>query len=124
MHSTMPNAELRRNGETLVDDAVGGAERLRDATRTEVGKLAADVEELVKKLANVTDSEVAQLRDKVQRTLKATRRSLGGRSGRIRSGGRRVISAADTYVHQRPWTALGIAAAAAVVIGALSIRRH
>ena len=76
MNSTMANAKLRRNGETLVDDAVDSAERMRDAMTIEVGKLAADVEELVKKLANVTDSEVARIRDKVQTTLTATRNSL------------------------------------------------
>ena len=124
MNSTMANTERRRNGETLVDDAVERAERLRDEMKTEVGRLAVDVEELVKKLANATDSDVVRIRDKVQKTLTATRNSLEDDSGRIRAGGRRVVTATDTYVHERPWTALGIAVAAAAVIGVLSARRH
>ena len=124
MNSTMVNAERRRNGETLVDDAVERAERLRDAMKAEVGRLAVDVEELVKKLASATDSDVVRMRDKVQKTLTATRNSLEDDSGGIRAGGRRVVTATDTYVHERPWTALGIAVAAAAVIGVLSARRH
>lgn len=124
MNSTTPNAELRGNGKNPLDDAAQGAERVREATRIAVGRLTADVAELVKKLANVTDADVARVRDKVQGTLAATRSSLEVDSGRIRSGGRRVVTATDTYVHERPWTALGIAAAAAGVIGALAARRH
>jgi len=124
MNLTTSNAELRRYGRETVDDAAQAAERVREATRIAVGRLTADVAELVKKLANVTDTDVARIRDKVQETLAATRNSLEVDSGRIRSGGRRVVTATDTYVHERPWTAIGIAVAAAGLITALAARRH
>lgn len=77
MNSTVPNAGLHRNAETLVDVTIDSAKRLRDATSTEVGRLAADVEELVKTLANVTDSEVPRIRDKAGGRLRRLVARLG-----------------------------------------------
>jgi ElaB/YqjD/DUF883 family membrane-anchored ribosome-binding protein len=41
----------------------------------------------------------------------------------VRAGGQQLAQAADGYVHERPWTALGIAAAVGLVLGVLSTRR-
>jgi len=51
------------------------------------------------------------------------RDSLRQGSTRVRAGSRKVASAADTYVHDRPWSALGLAAAVGLVVGVLAKRR-
>lgn len=123
MSATMTTAEQRGNGETLVETAAEGVERVRYAANGEVGRLIADVEDLVKKVAHVTDAEIARVRDKVAKTLVATRESVQQGAVRVRESGRKVANVTDTYVHERPWTALGIAAAVGLLVGVLSARR-
>jgi ElaB/YqjD/DUF883 family membrane-anchored ribosome-binding protein len=93
------------------------------SVREEFNRLAADVEDLVRKIAHVTDADVARVRKRVEEKLADTRRIVEQGAARVRADGRQLIDATDGYVHERPWTALGIAAAIGILIGVLSARR-
>ncbi|HEX9706678.1 MAG TPA: DUF883 family protein [Steroidobacteraceae bacterium] len=94
------------------------------ATRgAEWRNLVADVEDLIKKVANVKDSEVAEIRAKVEQTLAKAKTSATQGISAIRGQADEVTEATDQYVHENPWAAIGIAAAVGIVIGFIAGRR-
>lgn len=85
--------------------------------------LVADVEDLIKKVANVDDEEVAEIRAKVEDTLAKAKSSATESVTALRDQADDVTEATDKYVRQNPWAAVGIAAAVGVVIGLIAGRR-
>ncbi|MHC9037594.1 ElaB/YgaM/YqjD family protein, partial [Cobetia marina] len=53
----------------------------------------------------------------------ATRARLSAQGDRLAASARESADCADRYVHDNPWTSVGIGAAAGVVIGMLLGRR-
>jgi ElaB/YqjD/DUF883 family membrane-anchored ribosome-binding protein len=108
---------------TSMDDTMQAAhETTRRTGRrvgTEVRNLIADVEELIRRVAHLEDADLAQARERLERTLQATRASLHNGSERVRATARQAANNTDTYVHENPWSAIGIAAAAGAAIAVL-----
>ena len=114
-----------------MEDAAGSTRRGRRADRNggaagkgaEWQNLVADVEDLVKKVANVDDEEIAEIRSKVEHTLAKAKTTAdeGIAAARERAG--EVSEATDEYVRDNPWAAIGIAAAIGIVIGFVAGRR-
>jgi ElaB/YqjD/DUF883 family membrane-anchored ribosome-binding protein len=90
---------------------------------SELRKAVAEIEELAKE--SVVDAEaaggevaqrlsaaLAEARGRIRETEKSLRREL-----------LRGAKAADSYVHENVWLSIGIAAAAAFVLGAITTRR-
>jgi ElaB/YqjD/DUF883 family membrane-anchored ribosome-binding protein len=93
----------------------GGSEEWRN--------LVADVEDLVKKVANVDDAEIAQIRGKVEDALAKAKGSVGDSAAELRARAGEVTDATDDYVRENPWAAVGIAAVIGLVIGLVAGRR-
>ena len=106
-----------------VDDAIDtGGQAARAAMRTgssEVRNLIADVEDLIKRVAKVDDADIARARAKLEQTLAATRASLHNGTERVRTSAKQAATTTDHYVHENPWSAVGIAAAAGAAIAVL-----
>jgi len=123
----MPGAEgereVREAAYQTMTDAGNGAERVRISAREEFNRLAADVDDLVRKVAHVTDADIARVRQRVEQKLGEARQKFGEGAERVRANGRQLMETTDGHVHERPWTALGIAAAVGILIGVLSSRR-
>jgi ElaB/YqjD/DUF883 family membrane-anchored ribosome-binding protein len=103
-----------RGAETNGGEATGSAEWRR---------LVADVEDLVKKVANVDDAEIAEIRGKVEQTLARAKSTAGEGAAAVRARAGEVSEATDEYVRENPWAAIGIAAAIGIVIGFVAGRR-
>lgn len=86
-------------------------------------KLVADVEDLVKKVANVDDAEIAEIRSKVEDTLAKARSTAGERAAAVRARAGEASETTDEYVRENPWAVIGIAAAIGIVIGFVAGRR-
>jgi ElaB/YqjD/DUF883 family membrane-anchored ribosome-binding protein len=110
------------------------SERMRDhngeAMSEQAGKVAgewhnliADVEDLVKKIANVGDAEVARVRARVERTLETAKSAAARSASTARDYAQQATARTDEYVHESPWTAVGLAAAVGVLIGFIAARR-
>jgi len=110
--------------ETTVDTK---AERSRNGARRaaagEFKNLVSDVEELMSRIADVKDVEVARLRSKVQGALASAKESLATSVDGLKVRARQVAGNADDYVRASPWQAVGIAALAGLAIGYLASRR-
>jgi ElaB/YqjD/DUF883 family membrane-anchored ribosome-binding protein len=86
---------------------------------TEIRNLLADVEELIRRVAHLDDADLARAREKLERRIAATRASLHNGTERVRTTARQAATTTDTYVHDNPWSAIGIAAAAGAAIAVL-----
>ena len=90
---------------------------------TEWKNLVADVEDLVKKVANVDDEEIAEIRARVEDTLEKAKTSAGAGIAALRGRTGEITEATDEYVRENTWAAIGIAAAVGIVIGFVAGRR-
>ena len=99
-------AEFRRRGANV-----------KDYASDELRAFLADVEDLVKKVANVGDADVARLRNRVSGAIGDVRQTIGDTTESLRERARLAVTVTDDYVHDRPWTAIGLAAAIGVIVG-------
>jgi ElaB/YqjD/DUF883 family membrane-anchored ribosome-binding protein len=90
---------------------------------SEIRNLIADVEDLLKGVANVGDADIARLRARVTETVQSAKSTLLDHTQNIRAQAGDAAAAADDYVRERPWAAIGIAAAIGVVVGLVAGRR-
>ncbi|MEQ6916593.1 DUF883 family protein [Halomonas aquatica] len=89
--------------------------------------LTQTIEELVNATADDSRSNIKELRDRAEKRLKDTRERLEARGERLYGEARdnmtEQVDACDRYVHDNPWTSIGIGAAVGVVVGMLIGRR-
>jgi ElaB/YqjD/DUF883 family membrane-anchored ribosome-binding protein len=111
---------------TLREAARSAARRAQATGNMEVEKLCADVEELINRLGQPADPTVAHLCARVAEAVASVRRALNTRATQVQRQAREAFVAGDSYVHDSPWQAIGVAAVAGVVIGMLasSLRSH
>lgn len=108
---------------------VGGnpPEREREASteqlKEDLRNLSHTVEELIHATADDSRSNIAELRERAQKRLQDTRARLEARGEKIYASAKEQMDATDRYVHENPWTSIGIGAAAGVVLGLLLGRR-
>lgn len=103
-----------------IDEAAIGIKR---AAAEEINNLIADVEELLARIADLNDADVAKLRTRVMRALDAAKETLAHSTDTIRRQAQRAATTADDYVRDSPWQAVGIAALVGAVVGILATRR-
>ena len=111
------------SAQRAVNDASEGAGNIKNVATAEVKNLIADVEDLVARIADLKDADVARLRNRVTRAVSSAKDSLTEHADTLRRQARRVASTADDYVHDSPWQAVGIAALVGAVVGILAARR-
>lgn len=90
---------------------------------TDYKVLMTDTETLVKATASQSADKIAAARDRMQSALLELKPRLANAEAVLRDNARDTLSATDEYVHQNPWTAMGVAAGVGVVIGLL-VTRH
>jgi ElaB/YqjD/DUF883 family membrane-anchored ribosome-binding protein len=108
---------LHRAGRDTAADFRRRSANVRDYASDELRAFLADVEDLVKKVANVGDADVARLRARVTGAIGDVRQTIGDTADSLRDRARLAVSVTDDYVHDRPWTAIGLAAAVGVIVG-------
>jgi ElaB/YqjD/DUF883 family membrane-anchored ribosome-binding protein len=123
-------AELSASGNRLKNDAIDGADNVKTVAANEIKNLIADVEDLVARIADLNDADVARVRSRVMRAVASAKDSLAGSADTLRrqaqkaaSGAQKAASGADDYVRESPWQAVGLAAVVGAVVGILVARR-
>jgi ElaB/YqjD/DUF883 family membrane-anchored ribosome-binding protein len=106
-----------------MDATAKGTSDFRATANGEIRAFLADVEELLERVGDNADAEVGRLRLKLTDTLADLRRTYAsfGLRDRARMAADRARAAAemaDDYVRDRPWTAIGLTAALALLVGA------
>ncbi|MDD5180205.1 MAG: DUF883 family protein [Gallionellaceae bacterium] len=82
-----------------------------------------DAEELLKATASQTGERIAAARTKAEESLRVARVRLADAQAALVEKTKIAAKATDEYVHENPWKAVGIAAVAGLLLGALISRR-
>jgi ElaB/YqjD/DUF883 family membrane-anchored ribosome-binding protein len=91
--------------------------------RAELKSLADTLEEVLNTSTDKSKAELEKLRAKAEDTLKGTRARLSDAGDKLANQTKQMACQADNYVHQNPWTGIGIGAAVGIVLGVLLARR-
>lgn len=84
-----------------------------------LGGVIDGAEALVAATADVGEGKIVDLRESLQAELEAARDQLD----RLEIDLKERATSVDDYVHENPWQAIGVAAAAGVLVGAIAFRR-
>jgi ElaB/YqjD/DUF883 family membrane-anchored ribosome-binding protein len=115
--------QARATGRRLHKDISEGSQKITSVASAEIQSLIADVEDLVARIADPKDADVARIRTKVLRAVGSAKESLADSTESLKRQAQRAASTADDYVHDSPWQAIGIAALVGAVVGILATRR-
>lgn len=82
-----------------------------------------DVEELLRRVSNVSDQEISRLRYRVESSINHARAATREGARAAIENTRKAAKATDEYVHENPWKAIGVTAVVGVLLGALLRRK-
>ena len=85
--------------------------------------VAQDVEALLRATASQTGEKLSEARTRAEESLRSARVRLTEASDEIADRTRAAATAADEYVRDNPWHAVGIAAGIGLAVGLLLARR-
>lgn len=91
--------------------------------RAELKSLSDTLEDVLDTSTDKSKTELDKLRSKAEQTLRESRARLSNAGDAIGNQTREAAAKADNYVHENPWTGVGIGAAVGVVLGILLARR-
>jgi ElaB/YqjD/DUF883 family membrane-anchored ribosome-binding protein len=103
----------------MTETADDGRERLVD----DLAAVLAEAEEMLKRASLETGDKAKDLRSQVETQLLRAKLKLQEIEGEAIDHAKAAARATDDYVHDHPWQAIGIAAAAGLLIGLLMNRR-
>lgn len=123
--NTLSNTASSKNQDTEKYLAQKGDEltETKDRLFTEFRSLLSDGEELLKTTAGLSGDALNVARQKFERKWAQAKIKLDEAQAYAVTHGRQIAKATDEYVHESPWTAIGMAAGVGVVIGLLLSRR-
>lgn len=95
----------------------------RERVMADLRVVIADAEELLRLGAEQTGAAASEWRSRVEARLADARASLGRMQDAAIERARAAGQAADAYVHENPWRAIGVAAGVGLLVGLLVGRR-
>ena len=95
----------------------------KDELITDMKVVLTDVEDLLKAATAATGETAAALREKAAGRLKLASEKLTDLQEAALLKGKEAAKVTDEYVHDHPWTAVGIAAATGFLVGLLVSHR-
>jgi len=95
----------------------------REQLVTDMKAVISDAEELLKATAGAAGERIGVARARAEQTLKSAKHRLSELDDELRDHAQDAAKAADTYVREHPWGAVGVAAVAGLLVGILVSRR-
>jgi ElaB/YqjD/DUF883 family membrane-anchored ribosome-binding protein len=95
------------------------AEEVAQKTGNQLGKFLDDVEDLVRHITPLQDSDIAGARQRVESSIKSMRTAAERGIHKTVETTKAAARATDGFVHNSPWTAIGIAAVAGALLASL-----
>ena len=89
----------------------------------DIKSVIADGEDLLKAAVEVSGEGFAVARQKFEKKLGSAKARLADASQAAVEKTKETAAVANRYVHDNPWPAIGVAAAAGILIGILAARR-
>jgi ElaB/YqjD/DUF883 family membrane-anchored ribosome-binding protein len=97
--------------------------RAKDRLAADFRDVMNDIDALLNATTNKAEGEATALRERILERLEDAKGRVTDAQHEAAVRARRAADATDHYVHDHPWQAVGIAAAAGMVIGVLIGRR-
>jgi ElaB/YqjD/DUF883 family membrane-anchored ribosome-binding protein len=94
----------------------------KDKLLSDLKVVIADAEELLRATANQAGERVAAARKRIEESLGEGKKTLSEAEELLLDKTEEVAKAADDYVRQNPWSAVGIAAGIGLFLGLLARR--
>jgi ElaB/YqjD/DUF883 family membrane-anchored ribosome-binding protein len=110
---------------TAADKISNMAGRAEDAIQkkgSQLGKFLDDVEDLLRHVTPLQDSDISRARQRVESSINSVRSTAERSITHTVETTKAAAKATDTFVHDRPWTAIGIAAVTGALVAALLSR--
>jgi len=107
----------------MMDRAVNEFERARGRMAVDFRTMITDSEDLLKAAATVSGEGFTAARTKFEEKLRSAKATLADASQPLFDRTRETAAVADDYVHGNPWTVIGVAIAAGVLLGFLAAKR-
>lgn len=82
-----------------------------------------DVEQMLKSASQLPGDSLVAARGKLEEKVSQAKARLADASSAVASSASQARDTGQAYVRERPWTALGIAAALGALVGVLLMRR-
>jgi ElaB/YqjD/DUF883 family membrane-anchored ribosome-binding protein len=95
------------------------AEEVVQKKGSQLGKFLDDVEDLVRHVTPLQDTDIARARQRVESSINSVRTTAERGIHKTVETTRAAARATDGFVHESPWTAIGIAAVAGLALGAV-----
>jgi ElaB/YqjD/DUF883 family membrane-anchored ribosome-binding protein len=89
----------------------------------EFQNFVADIEDLIKASTSLTGDDLARAKANLSARVAAARAFVEEMPGTMSDRARKSVKVADDYVREQPWQAMGITAAAGLLVGFLLGRR-
>jgi len=90
---------------------------------SDVKLLVTDTEDLVKATASHAGDKIADIRSRAQDAINNLKPQLVKLETVVVEKAKSTATATDAYIHENPWTAIGVSAGIGLVIGLLIGRR-
>lgn len=95
----------------------------RDKLVADLKLVISDAEELLRATAGQAGDKATELRHRIQDRLDAAKADLARVQAEALNKAKAASTAADNFVHDQPWTAVGIAAGVGLLVGLILGRR-
>lgn len=95
----------------------------KDQILSDVKGVISNAEDLLKEAATASGEQAQELREKALVALRRAREGLVDAQHAVVDSGRAAARVTDDFVHEHPWRAVGLAAAAGFFLGLLVNRR-
>ncbi len=90
---------------------------------TDIKSVITDAENMLQDTADQAGDKIAGIRARIQERLQGARVRLAEAEAALATRTRAAARATDVYVHESPWTAVGIAVGVGLLVGLILGRR-
>jgi ElaB/YqjD/DUF883 family membrane-anchored ribosome-binding protein len=105
-----------------LSNIAGRAEDAATRKGSQLGKFLDDVEDLLRHVTPLQDSDISRARQRVESSINSVRNTAERSIHQTVESTKAAAKATDTFVHDKPWTAIGIAAVTGALLAALITR--
>ncbi|HET7833799.1 MAG TPA: DUF883 family protein [Gallionella sp.] len=99
--------------------SIKSADVSKEKLMQDLRAVVADADELLRATAGQAGEKVAAVRERVQENVAAAKQRLASMEDEAMERARQAAKVTDEYVHDNPWTAIGVAASVGIIVGML-----
>lgn len=104
-------------------DTSGRADSAREKLAHDMRALVSDAEEMLRAASKQGGEQLGAARERLERSVSVAKTELANVEQAMVERARRTARETDEYVHEHPWTAVGVGAGIGLLLGLLLGRR-